>query len=370
MSLRFQNAEYSNMTNVVDDVTVDTKSIDGVSSQKETEWMNTDWTKWWGYFNNIPDLQSALLMKSIWNVGKGWTADASTKGILELIDGWGKDTFDDILFNMDVIRNVGGDSFAEIIRNKDDTLVNLKPLDPETMKIIVDEKGIIKRYEQTSKIKGNPPKKFKPEEIFHLTCNRLADQIHGISRIAAVEDIILANNENFVDLKKLMHHQVKPFIMWKLKTDDQTKINEIVNKIDKARNLGEDMFIPDDDDAVSYEIVQVNISDAVFSWRNDIRNQFYRTFGLPLIIFGSGGSTESGGKIEYLAHEQVFSADQRYLELQIWNQLGIKIKLNPPVTLLENLQTDEKKDANQGLEIQPNDVTAGVGADNAQETTI
>lgn len=353
-----ENAESSDMTGRIDDVTVPMMSTDGINAAGETSYQNNDWSKWWGYFNAIADLQSALLMKSIWNVGKGWTADNATTASLDNMRGWGKDTFDDIIFNMDVIRNVGGDSYAEIVRNPNGTLVNLKPLDPSSIKIIVDDKGIIKRYEQTAKIAGKTSKIFKTTDIFHLTCNRLADQIHGISRIAAVEDVILANNENFVDLKKLMHHQVKPFILWKLKTDDPVKIQEVVKKIDDARNLGEDMFIPDDDDAISYEIVQVNISDAVFSWRTDIRNQFYRTFGLPLIIFGSGGSTESGGKIEYLAHEQVFSADQRFLEQQIWNQLAIKVKFTPPVTLLENLQTDEAKDANQGLEIQPNDVTS------------
>lgn len=97
------------------------------------------------------------------------------------------------------------------------------------------------------------------------------------------------------------------------------------------------------------------------AWRQDIRDKFYRTLGLPLIVFGSSGSTESGGKIEYLAHEQVFSHDQRFLEEQIWNQLFLKIKLNSPVTLLDNLQQDQSKDGNQGLEIQPQDVTPGAG---------
>jgi hypothetical protein len=83
---------------------------------------------------------------------------------------------------------------------------------------------------------------------------------------------------------------------------------------------------------------------------------------LPLIVFGSSGSTESGGKIEYLAHEQVFSHDQKFIEDQIWNQLYLRIKLNSPVTLLENLQQDQSKDANQGLELQQSDVTAGRGA--------
>ena len=51
-----------------------------------------------------------------------------------------------------------------------------------------------------------------------------------------------------------------------------------------------------------------------------------------------------------------------YIEKQVWNQLALKIDLIPPTSLLPNLQTDEAKDANQGLELQRGDVTPGVGA--------
>ena len=355
------NAVSSNMAGAISDVTIATKETDGISDQEETTWTNSNWSKWWGYFNAIADLQSALIMKSIWNVGKGWTADPETTIILEHISGWGKDTFDDVLFNMDLIKNVGGDSYAEIIRDEDTgTLLNLKPLDPGSIRIVIGRNGVIKRYEQISKTKGNL-KIFQPEDILHFSNNRFADNIHGISKIEALEQTILADNENFVDMKKLMHHQVKPFILWKLKTDDQTKINQLVAKIDAARNLGEDMFIPDDDDAIEYEVIQVPINAAVFQWREDIRNKFYRALGMPLILFGASGSTESGGKMETFAHETVFEHSQRWIEKQLWNQLQIKIDLIPPQTLLNNLQNDESKDAGQGLEMQPQDMTAGAG---------
>lgn len=352
----------SDMTNIVDDVTVNLMNTDGVSSQEETEWINSDWSKWWGYFNSIPDLQSALLMKSAWITGKGYTADPETTVILDHVTGMGKDTFRDILFNMDVIRNVGGDSFAEIIRADDGTLLNLKPLDPSTIKIILNSKGRIIRYEQINKLgtKTSQPLKFKPNEIFHLSANRLADSIHGISKIYALEQTILADNESFTDIKKLMHHQARPFILWKLKTDDPVKIAQIRAKIDAARNLGEDTFIPDDDDAISYEIVALNPSSMIFEWRNDTRNKFYRSIGLPQIVPGAGGqSTESESKVIYLAFEQLNENDQKYIEDQVWNQLNLRINLIPPATLSQDLQADQGKDG--VMTPQPSDTTAGVG---------
>lgn len=362
--LDINRASSSNMENVVEDYEVAALNTDGIGNQDETEWVNSKWSTYWGYFNAHPELKNAILMKAIWNVGKGYTTDPETMVTLDHIQGWGKDTFQDILFNLEVIRRVGGDSFAEIIRADDGTILNLKPLDPASIKIIVNRQGIIKRYEQIQKLpnKGKGVIKFKPEDILHLCNNRLADQIHGISDIESLEPTILAELENFTDIKKVMHRQAKPFIIFKLKTDDQTTVDALVSKVDTLRNKGEDLFIPDDENILSYEVVQVNLSQVIMEWRNDIRKKFYRTIGLPeLIPSGGGESTESGGKVGYLAFEQIVEKDQSFIEGQIWAQLQLKINLTPPATLARELQKDNAKDANQGLEFQPADTTAGVG---------
>ena len=155
--------------------------------------------------------------------------------------------------------------------------------------------------------------------------------------------------------------QVKPFILWKLKTDNAAKIATFVTKINNARNLGEDMFVPDDDDMLQYEVIQCNPSQMVFSWRDDIRNKFFRSIGLPQIVPGGGGqSTESESKVIYLAFEQIVKRDQIYLEKQLWNQLFLRIKLVPPTSLMENMQEDEAKDG--GLNMNSQDVQMGAQA--------
>ena len=352
----------SDMTNKIDNWQVNPIVTDGATGQKETVWSNNKWSVYWGYFNSVPDLHAALLMKAIWNVGKGYQCDSATQVILDSIKGWGKDTFDDILFNMELIRRIAGDSYAEIIRDNEGNLLNLKPLDPSSIRIVVDKKGIILRYEQFNKLSPSDPViKFEPDEIFHLSNKRLADQIHGISDIDALESVIKADMENFTDMQKIMHRQ-RGMIMFKLGTDDPVRIAEFVDKMDKATNKGENIYIPDDQNTVSFEAVPINVSAVIMQWRDDLRNKFYRALGLPLIIFGSAGSTESGGKIEYLAHEQVFEHDQHFLEQQLWNQLKINIDLNPPTSLLDNLQTDQGKDgANQQMGMQQSDMIAGRG---------
>ena len=357
------SAQASDMTNVVKDVTVATATTEGAGEQKETRWNNSDWTKYWGYFSDIPDLKSAMLMKAAWIVGKGYTTDEATQVKLNNLHGWGKDTFEDIIFNMEVIKRVGGDAYAQIIRNQETgTLINLKPLDPGAMVHVVGADGLLLRYEQNSKVKGKKPKKFRPQEILHLSHNRLADQIHGISDIKACEETILADNESFEDVKKIMHRQARPMIMFKLGTDDTTKINAFVEKMDKAVNKGENIYIPSDKDSVDFEVIQVNVGTSVFEWRNDMRNRFYRTIGLPQIIPGaSGQSTESESKAILAAYEVLVEIDQKKLERQLWEQLAVKLDFNPPGIMAEQLQTDERKDGNGMALTQPADTKVGVG---------
>lgn len=343
----------------VTDVTVAAKTTDSATGQKETEWQNANWTKQWGYFNAVPDLKAALLMKAVFNVGKGYTTkDTYAQAILDHVSGWGKDSFRDILFNMDVGRKIFGDSFAEIIE-MDGIIVNIKPLDPD-IKIVTNSKGIIIRYEQTSKIDGKI-KKWEPHEIFHLSNNRMCSQIHGISDIDALEETIKADNESFADTKRIMHYGARPLIMWKLKTDNAAKIAAFVARISAARKLGDDMFVPDDENIVSFEVVKTDPSPAIFQWRDEIRNRFYRTIGLPQIVPGAGGqSTESESKTIYFSFEQICENEQSYLEAQIWNQLHFHIDLIPPETMALDLQRDTGKEGALAT-AQPSDLTAGAG---------
>lgn len=361
-SLQIGKATISDMSNRVDDYQVVSIDTDGATGQKETYYMNSRWQKQWGYFCSIPELKSAILMKAIWDVGKGYTCDERTTNNLRLISGPGKDSFHDILFNAQVIKRIGGDSYTHILKDKQSKfIVNLKPLNPGTIRVVANEKGIIIRYEQVNRLPvGETIIKFNPSEILHFSNNRLADQIHGISDIDALEETIKAEAENFQDMKTIMHRQARPMIIFKLGTDNQTLIDGFVAKMDYATNKGENVYVPDDTNTLSYEVVQVNVSQVILEWRNDLRNKFYRSVGLPQIVpGGSGQSTESESKVIYLAFEQIVKWDQLQIEQQILLQLGLEIKLYAPTSIMDNLATDTAKDGISTF--QPNDVQAGSG---------
>lgn len=361
------SATYGDLTAELADVIIDARETDGATGVKEYKWINTNWSQYFGYYKEIPEVKTAIDMRAIWTIGKGYKADIRTSVILDRMKGWGEDTFNSILKNMVTTKRIGGDAFAEIIREpKTDLLLNIKPLDPSTIQIIVGKNGMLKRYEQVSKLPtAKVIRTFQPNEIFHLMNKRVADEIHGVSDIEAIEKIIQASNESFVDMKKLMHRYVKPMMKFILDTDDTAKINALVTKFDEAVTKGENLFIPKG--AVEQELISVpsNATLNPLPWRNHLKDYFFQVVGIPQIILGSSGEfTESTAKIAYLAFQQSVEDEQKEIEEQVYRQLYLKIELNFPATMrneMISMQEDELKDRGQGIGFQPSDMEAGVG---------
>jgi hypothetical protein len=349
VDMNISRAATSNMTDNVADYAVASMSPDAASGLEETEYMNTKAEQYFGYYKKIPELQSAINALATWIVGKGYeTEDAETQVILEHVSGWGEDTFNSVAWNLLVQKKVYGDAFAEIIRDEDSgTLINLKPLDPGKIKIVANRQGIIKRYElmdKTGKL-GKIMHKFEPSEILHLCNNRVADEIHGTSIIEACEQIILMKNEAMDDQRKLMHRNVKPIIFFKLNTDEQAKIDAFIVKMDKCVSKGENIYVPKGE--VEFEILSVPMNATLNAnpWIQYLDNFFYRAVGVPKIILGGSEEfTEASAKIGYLTYEQVYVREQTEFVADMWNQVGLKLKLNQPVSLQNELLTDEAKD--------------------------
>lgn len=357
-------------TNVQDDFSIDSAMTDGPSDQKETRWQNDNWSDWLGYFNEVPEFNAVVTALAKWTVGKG----AKSEEDLSSFRGNGTDTFNTLMKNGVMTSEVGGDYFAEIIRN-DGTFkkiftwfgiinpgkpVNLKPLDPGTIVIVSDGKGFIKRYEQISKIQGKTPRTFKPEKMFHVPRNRFADNVHGTSLTEKLVKIILSRNESMDDYKQVQHRFVKPRWIIKLNTDDTTKINAEKTKWDKANADGENMYIP----MGSVEAEQMAIPEGStlnpLAWQKSLNDNFYLTSGVPKVILGeAGGTAEAGVKMEYFAFQQTIEEKQLFWEEQVEAQLGIKINFEPPASLEKNLNRDEKKDGGENA-VKDNEKTASL----------
>lgn len=359
--LNINNAATGNAETSVKNYSVPTINTDAANGLQETEYIWDKWSSYLGYYKKIPELKRAIDAKAVWTLGKGWKADIPTTVVLEHISGYGPETFNTILKNMLVTMHINGDAFAEVIRDeKTGELINLKPLDPGTIKLIVNKKGIIQRYEQMSKTgkDGKLVNTFKPREILHFVYNRIADEIHGTSIIESVEECILRRNEALSDWKKALHRNVKPLIMFKLSTDDATKINNFISKMDKAVDKGENVYIPGED-TVKFEILSVpaNATLNPMPWIEYNEDFFYKAVGVPSIILGGSKEfTEATAKISYLVFQQDVEESQLYIETQLFEQLGLKIELEFPASLQNELLSDEKKDANSMAPIKPQEM--------------
>ena len=334
---KIDSAVASDLTNQMVDFSVNTASTEGSFDQKETTWMDERWTEYFGYYT-----------------------DEETTMLLDTIKGFGYDTFNSILENAMRNMQISGNFYAEIIRDDEENFINLKPLDPSVMVNVANRAGIIIRFEQNSKTKGLPPKKFKPEEIFYLARNRVADEIHGRGIIQKLKRIMDIKNEAMDDWRRVLHRNVDPLWIFHLDTDDPTEIAKFKTNHDAARKNGENMYIPKD--VIVPELVATagNASLNPLPWIEMMDNKFYEAARVPkIIVGGAGGITEAAVKIAYLAFQQTIEEEQLYIEEQVLSQLNLVINLEFPASLENELLSDNKKDGPENIDA--NDTTAGSG---------
>lgn len=338
------SADYTNMSGQVSSASIS-------PSQTSPQDYQAKWSTYYGYYLEPTPVQYLIDRKAIWTVGKGFKAEGSAQKRLSKIKGMGKDTFNTIMANAVKTYTIGGDFFAEIIQTKRKELVNLKPLNPGSIVIRANSKGIIKKYDQVEHenpsvpIRSNVLQSFKPDEIFHLAYNRTADEIHGVGVIQKIQDHILKYKEAINDLQLVFHRYVKPLIISSVDTDDAAEIADYKQKLDKAVDKGENMVVPkgvlDDMDRMS--VPQHSTLDPL-PWINYIEKQFIMAEGVPQVVLGSGDeSTEASAKIMYLGWQQVIEYNQMFLEQQLEAQLGIKVEFDFPADIAPEIQQDIAK---------------------------
>ena len=348
--------DVTNTTNTVDTYSVDSVNLDFVNSEGETEYTFPKATEYLGYYKNIPELKKAIDALAIWVTAQGYKTESMLDGtILDNIRGWGEDTIHSIFQNLITMKKIVGDAFAEIIRNDNGSLMNIKPISPERMKIVVGPNGMIKRYEQQQ---GDGKWiKFQPKDILHLCNDRVGDEIHGTSVVECVKWVIDARHEALTDHRKVLHRNVVPVRIIEVDTDDVAKRNALMAEYEKAINKGEVLVIPKG--TVEITDSQIQIQDPI-SWIQYLENFFYQAVGVPRVIATSQEYTEAASKVGFLTFEPIYTNEQTLLEQDLWNQIAIKLKFGRPPSLSGVLQESEEKNTGQ-TGIQPNEITATAG---------
>lgn len=307
------------------------------------DWTNANYSKWFGYYKNIPELQAVINNKAVWTVGRGYEGPKYLKDF----KGCGKDSFNTILWNLCVQYTVGGDAFAEIVR-KGHQLINIKPLNPRWMTIKSNERGIITGYEQfryNNIGKRVVTGRFGVDEILHMARNRVGDEIHGRSTVEKMEWVVDAKNEIQKDMRIIFHRYVKPLVITYADTDDEAEIAALKIKLDKAVQSMENLIMPKGSVEIDrMSIPQYSTLDPM-PWIQFLQTMFIMAEGVPEVILGYGrDTTEASSKILYLAYQQTIEHNQLFIEECLKNQCNLEIELNFPADMAPGLQDDVRKE--------------------------
>jgi len=326
-------ATVTDLQNIQKSFVVGVEITDGTSGHNETTWEDEDFEKNLGYYKKIPEFKASVDAKARWTIGKGFQTDAQTTIELDKIRGWGKDTFNSIMEDSQRVKQFAGNYYAEIILDKKDNFINLKPLNPGSMRHVVNPQGMLIRFEQIDRTTKNVMKKFKPEEIFYLAHNRIADEIHGTSDCEALKPIIDARNEALAD-SRVLHHRNVPVRILYVASDDENKLAALKNQ--------ELILLPKGTVETDVHSVAGNSIINPLAWIESLNRYFYQASGGTDILVGATqGITDAGEKVKMVALEATILEAQLELKEQLLAQLNLVGSFVLPVTLQQDAASDQ-----------------------------
>jgi hypothetical protein len=326
-------------------------SVDPI--QTKTSIQTIEFNEPHGYYRKIPELQGVIDRLALWVIYGGDDADEKNEEItfkteadrtkFERITGFGKDTPEDVFYNLFRVGKISGTTIGEIIKDRANKkgLINLKPLDPQTIRVTANKFGIISKFEQITHKSGEDgqqlkPTELKPENVFYIAWNRIADEIVGISTIEKIEGIIKYRHQAMEDLSEVYHRYVVPFWLFYVDTDDEEEIDDFNTKIRKMIKERDSMTLPQGV-VNSHERLSVPQHSNLdpLNWIKHLERYFLISEGVPELIAGIGRETaDASSRMIYLAWRIITIANQKIYEKHIKRQLGINLRFPRPINIL------------------------------------
>ncbi|KKL81879.1 hypothetical protein LCGC14_1990320 [marine sediment metagenome] len=308
-------------------------TFDNIDTEVNT--YTPDFSKWHGIYRTIPEARSTLDVWCSWVIGKKLTMDEKTRKITDRIRGNGNDTFRIILKNQKRTAKICGDSFAEQVRDKANRLINLKPLNPGHLRIVSNGFGIITKYEQVSNINAADLKilqSWEPHEIFHISNDRIADEIHGIPELEKTFNIMKWKHQSMGDLATMFHRYVQPILEIYASTDDPVELASIEKTYTSSRKNFENRIIPKGaiEKVERVAIPQFATLDPL-PWQKFLRSYWTETSNVPDLIRGKSDEVSlAAGKLNYLGYKEKIIMEQLEYSEEIKAQLGLDISFEEP----------------------------------------
>lgn len=315
------------------------------ATSDETFWDSPNYTKWNGIYLSS---KAGKVIDNFadWILGLGYTVDESKKRELEHIQGNGKESFDDIMWNGIVTKKVNGESFTLVMRDSE-TIVNMRPLSPEFCRVVYTRYGRIKEYRYyENKNKNGSYTTYKSNEVLHMINDKIVDEIHGRSVIERIEWNVSAQEEAKRVYRKLVWRSGVVRVI-EVDTNNATELATLKAQYKIAEEKGDVLLLPKDKARAVDWKPNIDVAN-ILAWLDSLENDFFIEIGFPRDLSGASTSaTEAGMKMSYVNHEPLYEKEVRELESCLWNQLGIKIKFNRVNSMMPNVQENETKNTGQ-----------------------
>ena len=295
----------------------------------------TQFSKWHGLYRQIPEFQIYIDTYCRFLIGKKLnTTHKPTSEAIKKIKGNGKDNLKKILLNIKRVSKICGNGFGEIIPDGQGRLINIKPLDPGTIKIKSNEKLMITGYDQVAWKEHKPIvlRSWSPDKIFHIANKRIADEITGISEAETLFNIIKWRHQVMNSYAVIIHRYLKPTYFYEVDTDDETEMANIKTKIDNAIKNFENVIVPKGTFGETQKITIANqaMLDPM-PWMNFLKRFFQTSSGVPDIVQGEAReSAVSAANLNYISFKERIIQEQEEYSDEIKMQLGLEIKFDEP----------------------------------------
>jgi hypothetical protein len=209
---------------------------------------------------------------------------------------------------------------------------------------IMNKKGELIRFEYSQA--DGKIEKYEPKEILHFCNDRILDEPHGTAVTSAVEwaiNKIQEARENFAD----MLHVSTVRILY-VDEQDTARQTTLQTKYADAIKNKKVMIVTCKPEEAAFKDLEAPDSGNFINWLNYLEDKFYKQLGVPKVVLGgTAENTEASAKVGVIAYEPIWTREISELEADLWNQLGIKIKIRKQPSLMDNMQTDEAKNTGQ-----------------------
>lgn len=273
-------------------------------------------------------------------VGVGYYTEADDERAKNLVDDYAE------LVNLDgvlrvVCRNMLVFGFAPVERWWNETL-QLKPLPPQTVYVVMDEKGNIEKYQQ--KTWSGRWINFDLDEIVWFAHNAYPGNPYGIGLIEPIHTLVNYKNRILEDICKIVHRYASPLNIW-ITRADVSNLKEAVEN----REPDEDIFIGHAGrEDVEIKTLEMDPRGRYVDYLEVINQEIYECLQAPLLTYLKN-ATEASARVQLEVIDRHVNGVQRYIKRVVEKEVfrpiveraGLsevpRIRWGRPSTGIENL---------------------------------